>query len=98
MTSPEIKVHCPDAEKYAVISEIVRTFKDEYPGKVNDVNGTRVQFENGWGLIRASSNLPELVLVFEADTMEHLMDIRAVFKRVTGCYLDVAVGWENDVE
>ena len=41
--------------------------------------------------------LPELVLIFEADTMGHLLEIRDVFKRVAGEYPEIAREWENDV-
>ena len=49
---------------------------------INGVNGARVRFDHGWGLIRASSNLPELIRIFEADTIGHMMEIRKVFRRV----------------
>ena len=98
VTSPEIKAYCGDTVKYSVISSIVQTLKQEFPGKVNEINGARVQFEHGWGLIRASSNLPEIVLIFEADTMEHLLEIRSVFKRITEGYSEISAEWENDIE
>ena len=98
VTSPEIKAHCADDKKYGIVEEIVETFKTRYPGKVIDVNGARVQFENGWGLVRASSNLPELVLIFEATTREGLLEIRQIFKDVLSAYPDIAQKWDNDVE
>ena len=98
VTSPEIKAHCADDKKYGIVDKIVETFKARYPGKVIDVNGARVQFDNGWGLVRASSNLPELVLIFEATTKEGLMEIRSIFKEVLSAYPDIAEKWDNDVE
>lgn len=97
VTSPEIKAHCPDDKKYGIVDEIVETFKAKYPGKVIDVNGARVSFDNGWGLVRASSNLPELVLIFEATTKDGLLEIRQIFKDVLSQYPDIADKWENDV-
>ena len=97
VTSPEIKAHCPDDKKYPIVDEIVETFKAKYPGKVIDVNGARVNFDNGWGLVRASSNLPELVLIFEATTKDGLLEIRKIFKDVLSQYADIADEWENDV-
>jgi len=97
VTSPEIKAHCPDDKKYPIVDEIVETFKAKYPGKVIDVNGARVSFDNGWGLVRASSNLPELVLIFEATTKDGLLEIRKIFKDVLSQYSDIADEWENDV-
>lgn len=96
VTSPEIKTFCRDEVKYDVIDKLVAEFKALYPGKVNDINGARVQFDNGWGLIRASSNLPEIVIIFEADTLEHLLEIRAVFKDLTSKYPEISAEWEND--
>lgn len=98
VTSPEIKAHCADDQKYGVVDEIVQTFKSRYPGRVIDVNGARVQFDNGWGLVRASSNLPELVLIFEARTREDLLAIRSIFKQVLSAYPQIAEQWDNDVE
>ena len=98
VTSPEIKAHCGDTVKYGVVDEVVEKFKAMYPGQVCDINGARVSFPFGWGLVRASSNLPELVLIFEGDTREHMMEIRGVFKDVLGKYSEVSPVWENDVE
>ena len=97
VVSPEIKAHCADDVKYEIVEEIVEKLKAAYPGRVCDINGARVQFEHGWGLIRASSNLPELVLIFEADTMEHLLEIRKIFKSYTRAYKAISDEWENDV-
>jgi phosphomannomutase/phosphoglucomutase len=98
VTSPEIKAHCADDKKYGVVEKLVETFKARYPGKVIDVNGARVQFPNGWGLVRASSNLPELVLIFEASSKEELLKIRAIFKQILSAYPEIAETWDNDVE
>ncbi|MCL2433346.1 MAG: phosphomannomutase/phosphoglucomutase, partial [Clostridia bacterium] len=97
VTSPEINAGCPDTAKYGVIDAITEEFKNRYPGKVIDINGARVDFGFGWGLIRASSNLPEMVLIFEADSKENLMKIRGIFKEITGKYPEISQDWENDV-
>ena len=98
VTSPEIKAHCPDNVKYGIVDELTAKLKAAYPGKVCDINGARVQFDNGWGLVRASSNLPELVLIFEADTKENMLKIREIFKSYTRAYADISDKWDNDVE
>lgn len=98
VTSPEIKAHCADNLKYGVVDKIVDIFKARYPGKVSDINGARVQFENGWGLVRASSNLPELVLIFEAVTLDELKKIRAIFREILSEYPEISTKWDNDVE
>jgi len=98
VTSPEIKAHCGDTVKYGIVEELVEKFKAAYPGKVNDINGARVDFGYGWGLVRASSNLPELVLIFEADTKEHMLGIRKTFKDMLAPYKDISPVWENKIK
>ena len=98
VTSPEIKAHCPDDKKYGIIDEITEKIKADFPGKVCDINGARVEFPDGWGLIRASSNMPELVLIFEATTKERMLEIRELIKSYTRQYPDICDKWENDVE
>jgi len=65
-SSPSWHVDCPDEIKYKIVEQLTEEFKKEFgESKVIDINGARVEFEDGWGLIRASSNLPVLVLGFE---------------------------------
>ncbi|MBO4429652.1 MAG: phosphomannomutase/phosphoglucomutase [Clostridia bacterium] len=98
VTSPEIKAHCADTLKYGIVDELTEKFKAAYPGKVCDINGARVDFGYGWGLVRASSNLPELVLIFEGDTKEHMLGIRKIFREMLAPYKDISPVWDNDVE
>ena len=66
VTSPTYQTHCADEVKYAVSDKLTAALKTKYGAEnVIDINGARVEFEDGWGLVRASSNLPVLVLVFE---------------------------------
>ena len=97
-TSPEIKATCADEVKYKVVEKLVAELKHDYPGKVCDINGARVSFDKGWGLVRASSNLPELVLIFEGKTKEDMMEIRKIFKSYTEKYPEIAKKWDNDIE
>ncbi len=97
VTSPEIKAYCADTKKYDAVHHITDYFKDKYPGKVFDLCGARVTFEHGWGLVRASSNLPEIVIIFESDTVEHLLEIRQILKDVLEKYPEIDPVWENDV-
>jgi phosphomannomutase / phosphoglucomutase len=64
-TTPEIRVDCPDDRKFAVVAEAARYFAARYP--VNTIDGVRMTFPNGWGLVRASNTQPILVLRFEAE-------------------------------
>lgn len=98
VTSPEIKANCPDSVKYTVVAQIVDEMKKRYGDRVCDINGARVDFGCGWGLVRASSNLPELVLIFEADTMEHMLAIRSDFRGILSKYGEISKTWDNDVE
>ena len=97
VTSPEIKAHCPDQIKYDIVDQLVADFKKAYGTRVNDINGARVLFDNGWGLVRASSNLPELVLIFEGKTEEDMIHIRDIFKKKLDAYKDIDDHWEHDV-
>jgi phosphomannomutase/phosphoglucomutase len=73
-STPEIRVECPEAHKFAVVKEIAAHFKKT--NRVIDVDGARVDFGDGWGLVRASNTTPLLVLRFEADTEARLSEIR----------------------
>jgi phosphomannomutase/phosphoglucomutase len=75
VSTPEIRVDCPDDVKFGIVAEATRHFSAKY--KVIDVDGVRVLFGDGWGLIRASNTQPVLVMRFEARTTEELEAIRA---------------------
>ena len=97
VASPEIKAYCRDDLKYEVADKITAQLKVMYPGKVCDISGARVEFENGWGLARASSNMPEIVLIFEGTTYDEMLKIRKVFKDVLSQYPEISEDWKNDV-
>jgi phosphomannomutase/phosphoglucomutase len=73
-STPEIRVDCSDQRKFAVVDDAVRHFRDRYD--VIDVDGVRVLFGDGWGLIRASNTQPVLVTRYEARTTERLAGIQ----------------------
>ncbi len=74
--TPEIRAECTDEKKFDIVQRATDFFKSEY--EVNDVDGARVKFPHGWGLVRASNTQPVLVLRFEADTEEHLEEIKSL--------------------
>ena len=74
VSTPEIRVDCPDELKFDVVQRVVEHFKKIRP--VIDVDGVRVLFEHGWGLVRASNTQPALVMRFEALTPELLQAYR----------------------
>ncbi len=83
-SSPTMSPHCDDTKKYQVVENVVRDFKamqahgESLAGHpivdLNTVNGIRISAEDGtWGLVRASSNKPELVVVVESPVSEARM-------------------------
>jgi phosphomannomutase/phosphoglucomutase len=72
--TPEIRVDCPDEIKFKVVETVKEALRKDY--RVIDVDGVRVKFEDGWGLVRASNTQPALVLRFEALTEKRVQDIK----------------------
>ena len=70
----EIHLACPEHAKFAVVRRAQEWFRERC--EVNDIDGARVIFPDGWGLVRASNTQPVLVLRFEATTPERLQEIR----------------------
>jgi phosphomannomutase / phosphoglucomutase len=75
-STPELRVDCPDELKFEVVAKIAEHFATT--NEVITIDGARILFENGWGLVRASNTQAILVLRFEADTEENLNAIRSV--------------------
>ncbi|HLQ65904.1 MAG TPA: phosphomannomutase/phosphoglucomutase [Candidatus Limnocylindrales bacterium] len=73
VATPEIRLDCPDDRKFAIVDMVREQFRATH--EVIDVDGARVQFGDGWGLIRASNTQPVLVVRFEARTRERLAEI-----------------------
>ncbi|MFP4037289.1 MAG: phosphomannomutase/phosphoglucomutase, partial [Desulfobacteraceae bacterium] len=72
--TPEIRVECPEEQKFQLVDEVKKVLGDRY--QVIDIDGVRVVFPDGWGLVRASNTSPVLVLRFEAQTEERLKEIQ----------------------
>jgi len=66
--TPELRIDCPDDRKFAVVERVKAYFQTRQ--EVIDVDGVRMLFPHGWGLVRASNTQPVLVLRFEATTPE----------------------------
>ncbi len=75
VSTPEIRVDCPDDKKFGIVEEAKKYFGAKY--KVITVDGVRVLFGDGWGLVRASNTGPLLVMRFEARTEEQLEKIQS---------------------
>ncbi|HTW91691.1 MAG TPA: phosphomannomutase/phosphoglucomutase [bacterium] len=76
-TTPELRAECPDELKFRIVDEVRDHFRGKY--EVIDIDGARVVFPDGWGLIRASNTQAVLVLRFEARTEERLAQIQKLF-------------------
>jgi phosphomannomutase/phosphoglucomutase len=81
-TTPEIRVDCPDEIKFSVVRRITDYFRRRYD--VIDIDGARILFADGWGLVRASNTQPALVLRFEALSKKRLVEIRKEVEGVLG--------------
>jgi phosphomannomutase/phosphoglucomutase len=77
--TPEIRLECPEDRKFEIVADLAKEFKKEH--RVIDVDGARVIFDDGWGLIRASNTQPVLVLRFEASSEASLEEIRQIFMK-----------------
>ena len=78
------------------MEHLAREFRQEYGAdNVIDINGARVSMEGGWGLVRASSNVPALVLVFEAKTEDDLKKIETVFREKLARFPEVGSEWTS---
>jgi phosphomannomutase/phosphoglucomutase len=75
VSTPEIRIDCPDEIKFDVVARVAEHFKRTH--KVVDIDGVRVIFQHGWGLVRASNTQPVLVERFEADNKNLLEQYRA---------------------
>jgi hypothetical protein len=74
--TPELKAPCPDAEKFRVVEELARHFKGRY--ETIDIDGVRILFPGGWGLVRPSNTNPYLTLRFEARTNAELEAMKRI--------------------
>ncbi len=72
-TSEDYRPHCPDEIKNQVVAEVIARFEPDH--EMNTVDGARIVFEGGWGLIRASNTGEELVMRFEGATESACEDI-----------------------
>jgi phosphomannomutase/phosphoglucomutase len=78
VNSPEIRVDCPDDLKFQIVNKVKEHFRAKY--EVVDVDGVRVIFPDGWGLLRASNTQPAVVMRFEAASQSRLNEIRALIE------------------
>ena len=83
--TPEIRIDCPDSLKKAVVAELVQKCRDYALSgsgplpirKIYDIDGARVVFDKGWGLVRSSNTQPVIVMRFEAEDEEALRQYKS---------------------
>jgi phosphomannomutase/phosphoglucomutase len=78
--TPEIRVECQDERKFALVEETKRLLVSTGKYRINDIDGVRIDFSDGWGLVRASNTQPVLVLRFEASSEDRMNEHREVIE------------------
>jgi phosphomannomutase / phosphoglucomutase len=81
INTPELNIELAEGENFQFIDRLFSS-ANFTGGKVTNIDGMRVDFSNGWGLVRASNTTPSLVIRFEADTKAALNDIQAQFRQI----------------
>jgi phosphomannomutase/phosphoglucomutase len=71
VSTPELRIDCPDDQKFRVVEKVAEIYRKQR--EIVDIDGVRLPFEEGWGLVRASNTQPILVMRFEA-TNKDLLD------------------------
>jgi phosphomannomutase len=75
-STPELNVQCKEGEPHALVAQLVAKAAFPHPATINTIDGVRVDWPDGFGLIRASNTTPVLVLRFEGHTPEALHRIQ----------------------
>jgi phosphomannomutase/phosphoglucomutase len=86
VSTPEIRVDCPEEKKFVVVRQIAEEFSKT--NEVITIDGARILFAGGWGLVRASNTQAILVLRFEADSEENLRMIRELIESRVDYFID----------
>ena len=76
-STPELNINVTDENKFQIIEKFIA--ENELEGEKNTIDGLRVNYKNGWGLLRASNTSPKLVLRFEGNTIEDMNNIQSEF-------------------
>jgi phosphomannomutase/phosphoglucomutase len=89
VATPELKAPCPDDKKFALVEELAREFRARY--QTVEIDGVRILFPEGWGLVRASNTNPYLTLRFEARSQPALDAMMAEVYAALRRYPDVTL-------
>tara|TARA_B100000965_G_scaffold278558_1_gene236345 strand:+ start:23 stop:331 length:309 start_codon:yes stop_codon:yes gene_type:complete len=77
-STPELNINVEEENKFKIVKDFVNKAQFEGGSKIT-IDGLRVDFDDGWGLLRASNTTPKLVLRFEAKTPSRLKEIKNLF-------------------
>ena len=81
INTPELNVELAEGENFKFIEEMFKIV--DFPdGTITNIDGLRVDFSTGWGLVKASNTTPSLVIRFEADNKDNLNNIQEQFKKL----------------
>ena len=96
-STPTMHAHCADEVKYDVVERLKGSVADwaDAP-EIIEVNGIRAEFDDGWFLVRASSNLPALVIVVEATSDARLRELYDSVRAEMGAMSEVDPDWDGD--
>ena len=75
-STPEIRLKCDDDKKFKIVDSIKNFFVEKYD--CNLIDGVRIEFDYGWGLIRVSNTQPIIVCRFEANSKKNLNNIKHI--------------------
>ena len=87
-SSPEMRIPCPDTEKFAVVEAIKESFIQTH--EVLDIDGARIKFDGGWALVRASNTQPVLSVRMEGRTEADLRRIQRIVTASIAQFLPAA--------
>lgn len=89
-STPEIRIDCSDEHKFKVVEKLKKKFSKKY--KIMDIDGVRINFPDGFGLVRASNTQPVLVLRFEGKTPERMEEIKNIILDELSKFEEVTIG------
>ena len=96
LSTPEIRVAVDEDKKFEIVDQLVAK-GDFVDGKKNTLDGIRVDYEKGWGLVRASNTSADLTLRFEADDEDTLHQIKSLFAReIKKIDKSLVINWDQD--
>lgn len=80
VNTPELKIYVSESEKFSIMDKLIARADFGAAGEIMTIDGLRVNFSDGWGLVRPSNTTPCLVLRFEAESEKVLAKIQALFR------------------